>query len=39
MTVSKMGNCRVFHSQECELLYSLWICMSQEALNGARMIY
>jgi hypothetical protein len=39
MTLSKMGNCRFFYSQECELLYILWKCMSQEALNGMRVIY
>jgi hypothetical protein len=38
MKLSKIGNCIVIRSQECELLYSLWKCMSEEALNGMRMM-
>jgi hypothetical protein len=38
MALSKIGNCRVIHRQECELLYSLWKCMLEEALNGTIMV-
>jgi hypothetical protein len=39
MALPKIGNHRVIHSQRREAVYSIWKCLSEEALSGIKIIY